>query len=136
MTRVVLVLLAALLSTTACSQDCGDVGGTSGVALTLTEADDLTDGDVDLTICQDGHCDTASSNIYRSGDDVLATFDLPDLADSFDDGEATLSVAVRQGKQIVRLADTTVDLQRSYPNGKDCDGDGYLFGEADLNEES
>jgi hypothetical protein len=55
------------------------------------------------------------------------------LGRSFEPGQVTMRVRVFRGHgHLFAAADRELELTRSYPNGKDCDGDGWVTGYLDL----
>ena len=133
-----LVLAGALLcvSVQACGPiACTKMGGTNGVRLEIPKALFVASGDVRFTVCSDTDCASATAVLYSFPDDPTspqqrgAGVTFADLARTFAPGEVKVTVELRGSQgQLVAERTETIRLKRYYPNGKECDGDGYVSG--------
>jgi hypothetical protein len=66
------------------------------------------------------------------GRGASVTFD--DLGRDFEPGQVTVTVKLSNSDgAVTATAQRDIELTRSYPNGKSCDGDGYVGGSVKLN---
>lgn len=133
-----LPLLAAVW-TSGCSgmQRCTDVGGWEGVGVGIPQSLFVrAGGTVAVEVCDAEGCSSANTRLGPVpegpvGRSVGVTFD--DLGRTFDPGQVTVTVELtRPDGELVASARREVELTRSYPNGKACDGDGYVGGSLTL----
>ena len=111
---------------------CTDVGGFDGVGVELPRALFVATGSVAFEVCDADGCASATQRLGRVpegpvGRGASVTFD--DLGRRFEPGQVTVTVELSNSKDgVVAAAQRDVQLTRSYPNGKSCDGEGYVGG--------
>lgn len=111
---------------------CSDVGGFDGVRVELPRALFVSTGKLAVEVCDADGCSTATERLGpvpegAVGRGVNVTFD--DLGRPFEPGPVTVTVELsRADGEVIATAERNAQLTRSYPNGKSCDGDGYVFG--------
>ncbi len=134
------VLLGAALAAVLFVQSCGlggtractDVGGFSGLSIELPRSLFVTSGRVDVDLCDADGCSGATALLRpvpegRVGRGVNVT--PTDFGRDFEPGPVVVTVTVSDaGGEVVALAEREIELARSYPNGKACDGDGFVVG--------
>jgi hypothetical protein len=139
------VLLLLLSTTVGCAalagQGCTDVGGTNGIGVDIVQELWVAEGDVAFTVCDDEDCESATKHmaLLTKGQGggrpqirgQTATFE--DLGRTFDDGTVHVTVElVDHTGRLVARREQDVELTRYWPNGKACDGDGYVSGHLEL----
>jgi hypothetical protein len=133
--RVLVVLgLLLALGTQACgaSYDCTLVGGFNGVAVEIPRVLYVATGSARIEVCDDRGCASATQRLNRapggpSPRGVHASFHA--LGRTFEPGEVTVNVQLRGARgQLVAVRRQQVRLARRHPNGKRCDGDGFVGG--------
>jgi hypothetical protein len=141
-TAVLLLTLSTLVGCSAFDSGCTDIGGINGITLEIPEALFVTQGSVEFEVCDDDGCAHATTTLGRMPKDVStpvgrateAAFD--DLDRSFDEGTVQVLVELRDSTgRLLAKRGSDVELKRSWPNGKACDGDGYLHGTLELRPE-
>ena len=132
--------LGSALASGCAGLSCSEVGGYNGVVVNIPEALFVPTGSVTFEVCDGDDCASASEDLGKFPDNTpvgresAVTWD--DLGRSFDPGTVTVTVDLRGPDAAVVAARTAdVDLSRHYPNGKACDGDGYVVGAIDLRVE-
>jgi len=136
-TGMVAALVAVAPSAAGCGggMGCTDVRGTHGVGGEIPKSLFVHSGEVAFEVCDDDGCATATKPLGHLKDRVgrgsIATFD--DLGRDFDPGEVTIMVQLFDARgSLVAETEQTAELDRDYPNGKECDGDGYVSGGIEL----
>jgi hypothetical protein len=126
----------ALLSVQACSaQGCSDVGGANGLGVEIPASLYVESGEVVLRACDASGCEQATRRLGHLpagvptpvGRGASVSFDA--LGRDFAPGAVKLTVTLRDsdGTPVARRTEA-VTLTRSYPNGTECDGDGFVSG--------
>ena len=110
---------------------CTDVGSFNGVGVEIPKSLFVHSGEVAFEICDDDGRPSATKPLDHLKDRVgrgsVATFD--DLGRDFDAGDVTITVQLSDARgRLVAETEQTAELDRDYPNGKECDGDGYVNG--------
>lgn len=121
----------------AAGRACTDVGGFNGVGVEIPRALFVASGSVAFDVCDTDGCASAIQRLgpvpegpVGRGADV--SFD--DLGRHFEPGQVTVTVKLANSDgELVAAARHDIELTRSYPNGKSCDGDGYVNGSLRLN---
>ena len=132
MTLFLVVLALGVQGCAAVTSGCSDVGGFDGVSVKIPRVLDVPSGSVTFEICDAGGCASATQRLVPGpegpvGREVNVTFD--ELGRRFEPEQVTISVKLSDAKErVVAAARRDIELSRSYPNGKPCDGDGYLGG--------
>lgn len=141
MSRLRLAAATSLLTLAMCAQGCGSpemctlIGGTNGVHVEIPESLFVPTGRVVIDVCDGKGCESASQTLARLpenapspvGRGALATFD--DLGRTFEPGDVTVTASLYGPRgALVAERNETIKLRRYYPNGKRCDGDGYVSG--------
>lgn len=132
MTLCFVVLALGVQGCALVPSDCSAVGGFDGVSVKIPRALFVPSGSVALEVCDGGDCASAKQRLAPVpegpvGREANITFD--ELGRRFEAGQVTISVKLSNAKGgVVAAARQDIDLSRSYPNGKSCDGDGYLGG--------
>jgi hypothetical protein len=136
-----LVLLSALVcvAAQACGPDsarvCTLIGGENGIHLSIPEALFVRSGDVVFKVCDGDTCASTTRRLAELPKDVptpvgrgsAASFSA--LGRKFSPGAVKVTVQLRGPRgNLVASRTQMVMLGRYYPNGKDCDGDGYVGG--------
>ena len=132
----IVVLIA--ISGGGCTQACTNAGGINGVVVGIPVALYVKTGSVSIEACDDAGCAKTTKEFGKlpgqagpEGRSFTATFS--DLNRDFEPGSVEVSVDVRDGSGAkVAAKEQRVELSRSYPNGKDCDGDGFVSGSVQL----
>ena len=136
---LLLSLLAAFGSQGCASTlSCTLIGGIDGVSVAIPRSLYVQSGDLHIKVCDEDGC---ASKIQRldpipggprpSGRGAVADFD--SLGREFPPGQVTVTVTLRgPNNQLVASRHAEVELVRRYPNGKECDGDGYVSGSLKL----
>jgi hypothetical protein len=128
------VAVTAVLAMQSCAgaSGCSDVGGFDGVGVEIPRALFVKSGSVAFEVCDDADCAAATQRLGtvpegRVGRGVDVTFD--ELGRRFEPGSVNVRVELSDSRgQVVAAARRPVELTRSYPNGKSCDGEGYVGG--------
>ncbi len=131
-----LMLIVALVcvSLQACVlRGCGDVGGVDGVRVDVPKSLYIPTGRLTVTVCSDQDCASAFRRFEKPPGAAPASralrISFADLARAFKPGQVTMTVELRGSHgQLVAERTQTISLRRYYPNGKECDGDGYVSG--------
>lgn len=131
-----LALVVALGAQGCAGRACTDVGGRDGVAVEIPRTLFVASGSVAFDVCDAGGCASATRRLgpvpegpVGRGADV--TFD--DLGRRFEPGTVTVTVELSDADgSVVATARRDVVLTRYYPNGRACDGDGYVAGSLTL----
>lgn len=111
---------------------CSDVGGFDGVGVEIPRALFVASGSVALEVCVADECASATQRLGAVpegpvGRGVSVTFD--ELGRRFEPGSVTVTVELSNANgKVIAAARRDVQLTRSYPNGKSCDGEGYVGG--------
>ncbi len=136
-TSVVCLAFAILAQGCSTAYDgCSDVGGADRITATIPRALFLVSGSVAFEVCDADGCASATDPLGPVpegpvGREVGVTFD--DLGRNFEPGQVTVSVTLSDSDGVVVAAtERDVELTRSYPNGKQCDGDGFVVGSLGL----
>jgi hypothetical protein len=132
-------LLVVALGVQGCSagQACSEVGGFSGVGIEIPRALFVASGSVTFDVCDADDCASATQRLGPVpegpvGRGASVTFD--DLGRDFEPGQVTVTVKLSNSDgAVTATAQRDIELTRSYPNGKSCDGDGYVGGSVKLN---
>lgn len=129
-------------ATSCAGLNCTEIGGTNGVSVGIPEALFVQSGTVAVEVCDEDGCAMTAQRLGRLrrpvGRGAEATFD--DLGRSFAPGTVEVRVELRvelrdeAGALVASTVESTT-LERSFPNGKACDGDGYVSGSVDLGVE-
>lgn len=113
--------------------DCTDVGGSNSIGAEFPPSLYVVRGSVVFEVCDDEGCESATKKLGRLPRDPAvgrassATFS--DLGRSFEPGAVRVSVELRGPEgDLVAYREQEVELTRYWPNGKACDGDGYVGG--------
>ena len=137
------VLLLLLPTLVACSafegRACTDIGSWNGVTIEFAPDLQLVEGSLAVTVCDDDGCASSEEDWARRPrigglPGWTVTFD--DLGRSFEPGKVDVTAELRDEAGVVvarRVQD--VALSRVYPNGKECDGDGWVNGRLSLTTE-
>lgn len=111
---------------------CTEVGGFDGVGVEIPRSLFVRSGDVAFEVCDADGCAAAAQRLGPVpegpvGRGASVTFD--ELGQVFEPGRVTVTVELSgsDGK-LVAVARRDIDLARWYPNGKRCDGEGYVGG--------
>lgn len=141
MMKVVLavLLLVVALGVQGCSvvRGCSDVGGVNGVRVEMPRALFVASGSVAVEGCDTDGCSSVTQSLGPVpegpvGREVHASFDA--LGRHFEPGQVTVTVEMADAAgDLVATSRHDLELTRSYPNGKACDGDGYVSGSVNLN---
>lgn len=130
--RVGAVAVVAPLVLVSCGdprpETCTLVGGRSGVSMSLAPDLYREGREVEVELCQDDRCDTATAGVHRDEGSAYASVSYSRFASTFRPGPARLTATLRDGPRVARVVETEVDLSFSYPNGRACDGDQFLSG--------
>lgn len=113
---------------------CTAMGGDNVIILDIPKALFVPTGDVVFKVCDDDGCASAKSVLTA---DAVAT--QPDVRDTgttfralgrdFEPGQVTVHADLHGADgTLVASRKQRVELTRYYPNGKECDGDGYVVG--------
>jgi hypothetical protein len=117
-----------------CTQPCTNAGGINGVVVGFPVVLYVRTGSVSVEVCDDTACARTTKELGKlpglagpEGRSVTATFS--DLKRDFEPGSVEVRVELRDGSGAkVAAGEQRVELRRSYPNGRDCDGDGFVSG--------
>jgi len=117
---------------------CTDVGGFDGVGVEIPRSLFVASGSVAFEVlCDADGCASAAQRLGPVpegpvGRGASVTFD--ELGRRFEPGQVTLAVELSNSNgKVVAAARQDIELTRSYPNGKSCDGEGYVGGALKLN---
>jgi hypothetical protein len=136
--RVVVVVLSVLvgIGAQACDgQACTLIGGTNGIHVEIPSSLFVSSGEVAIEVCDADDCSSTNQRLGElpgdaprpTGRGAEATFRA--LGRELAPGRVTVKVALHgPDGAIVATRQQVVKLSRSYPNGKECDGDGYVSG--------
>ena len=122
------------LATGGCSQACTEIGGTNGVAVSIPTELYVKNGSVSIEVCDGDDCGTTAIDFGKlpgnaGPEERFFTATFADLDREFEPGEVDVRVELRNEKDaVVASKEASVELTRSFPNGKACDGDGYVYG--------
>lgn len=111
---------------------CTGVGGFDGVGVEIPRALFVRSGSVAFKVCAANDCVSARLPLGRVPEGPVGrragvTFD--DLGRDCEPGPVTVTVKLSgPDRRPVAANRQEVELVRSYPNGKSCDGDGYVSG--------
>lgn len=137
MKRLAALLVSVAFSAQGCAGGgCTQVGGFDGVGVQIPRALFVGTGSVAFEVCDADGCASATQRLGPVpegpvGRGASVTFD--DLGRRFEPGQVTVTVELNNSKgEVVAAAQRDVQLTRSYPNGKSCDGDGYVGGTLSL----
>jgi hypothetical protein len=130
------VLVAPLLMIVALqgcnAHACMDVGGRTGIGVNIPSSLYVKTGDVRFEVCDGDDCGKATQHLSRLPDGPVgrgADVSFEALGRRFEAGQVQVTVKLTDADgQLVAVAHRDIELKRSYPNGKACDGEGYLGG--------
>ena len=111
---------------------CSDVGGFDGVGVDIPRALFVSTGNLAVEVCDADGCGKATERLGpvpegAVGRGVNITFE--QLGRRFEPGPVVVTVELfNADRQVIATAERDAQLTRSYPNGKSCDGDGYVVG--------
>lgn len=111
---------------------CTEVGGFDGVGALIPRVLFVPSGSVGFEVCDAGDCASATQRLGSVpegpvGRGASVTFD--ELGQRFEPGKVNVTVKLFDAKgTAVAAAQRDIELTRSYPNGKSCDGEGYVGG--------
>lgn len=113
---------------------CSDVGGADAITARLPRALFVASGSVAFEVCDADGCAAATDQLGPVpegpvGREVSVTFD--DLGRDFEPGQVSVTLSDADGT-VVATTERDVELTRSYPNGKECDGAGFVRGSLEL----
>lgn len=133
MRGLAILLVSVTLGLQGCaSRGCSEVGGFDGITVEISHALFVATGSVTVEVCDADGCASATQRLGpvpegRVGREASVTFD--DLGRSFEPDQVAVTVELNNSKdEAVASARQDVQLTRSYPNGKSCDGEGYVGG--------
>lgn len=116
---------------------CTEIGGINGIGVGITAALHVESGSVAFESATRTGAPLwstpwgGSPEVKPSGRASQATF--KDLGRRFGPGMVTVTVELKDSTgRSVDIAEREVKLKRSYPNGRFCDGDGYVNGDLTL----
>jgi hypothetical protein len=131
-------VVAGLLTSGCSPRICTAIGGTHGLTLGIPASLYVERGSVRFEVCDDEGCEHVVKELARlPGDRVPqirgSAVDFTDLGREFDPGTVEVAVELvdKSGETVARRTES-VELSRTYPNGKDCDGDGFVHGGLEL----
>ena len=131
-----LTLVVALGVQGCAGRTCSDVGGFDGVGVAIPRALFVTSGSVALTVCDAEGCASAAQRLLPVPEGPVgrgAGVTFADLGRRFETGRVTVAVELSdRADEVVAAARREIELTRSYPNGKACDGDGFVGGSVAL----
>lgn len=116
---------------------CTDVGGFDGVGVEIPRSLFVASGSVSFEVRAADGCASAAQRLGPVpkgpvGRGASVTFD--ELGRRFEPGQVTLAVELSNSNgKVVAAARRDIELTRLYPNGKSCDGEGYVGGSLKLN---
>ena len=115
---------------------CTDVGGISGINVTIPRSLYLASETAVVQLCDDSGCTRTTKQLPRQSPQADSHGILvPDAAlgrrPASGQVRVTVTLTDAGGRQLA-IAHRDVPLVRYYPNGKACDGDGYLHGSLHL----
>lgn len=135
-------VLAALLTLSAlglegcAGRGCSEEGGYDGVRVDIPRALFVSTGSVAIEVCDADDCASAAQALGAVpegavGRSVSVTF--KELGREFEPGLVIITVELTNANgKVIAAAQQDVQLTRSYPNGKSCDGEGYVVGAVNL----
>lgn len=133
MTGLAALSALVVLSVQGCTGGgCSDVGGFDGVGVEIPRALFVSTGNLAVEVCDTDGCSTATERLGpvpegAVGRGVNITFD--HLGRRFEPGPVAVTVELSNADgEMIATAKRDAQLTRSYPNGKSCDGDGYVVG--------
>jgi hypothetical protein len=115
---------------------CTEIGGLDGVGVEIPRSLFVRSGAVTFGVCDADGCAAATQRLGRVpegpvGRGASVTFD--DLERTFEPGRVMVTVELSDSDgTLVAAARRDIDLDRSYPNGKRCDGEGYVGGSLEM----
>ena len=132
-------LLLVVAVTSGCDafadSSCTDVGGFNGIGVDIPEALFVAVGSVEFEVCDDEGCARAAKRLGRMPKDVStpvgrgASVGFDDLGRDLGPGRVQVTVELYdEAHRLVARRAEPVTLSRYWPNGKDCDGDGWISG--------
>lgn len=142
MRPAVVVLLGPLLvGAAACSEygtECTLIGGTNDVSVSVPRGLSVPTGSLSVEVCDEDGCASTTKRLAPSKQPIPreagASFD--QLGRSFDPGTVEVRVELRdRAGALVASTVADTELERYFPNGEACDGDGYVSGSVDLRVE-
>lgn len=131
-----LSVLVAVVAQGCDGRACTNIGGVNGVGVEIPRALFVTSGTVTVEVCDAAGCASARQRLRPVpggpvGRGAIVSFD--DLGRRFEPGEVTVSVELSDPMgEAVAAARRDIELSRTYPNGKACDGEGYVSGSLEL----
>jgi hypothetical protein len=115
---------------------CTEIGGLDGVGVEIPRTLFVRSGEVAFEVCDDDGCAAAARRLGQVpegpvGRGASVTFD--DLGRSFEPGRVRVTVELSDSDgRLVAAARRDIELDRSYPNGRRCDGEGYVNGSLEM----
>jgi hypothetical protein len=136
--RVLPALVLALLGAQGCAGglSCTDVGGSNQLTVTIPRSLYLAAESAEVQVCDDEGCVSTSEDLPRQ-DRKAGSHGIGVGWAAFGRRPApghvhvTVTLADAKGK-VVAVARHDVELTLRFPNGKKCDGDGYLSGQLNM----
>ncbi len=114
---------------------CTAVGGWNGVGVEIPQALWVDSGDVVFTVCDEDECVKGKRLLRQwpadseTPGDRLAMASFRALGRQFDEGKAQMRVDLHDSDgSLVATRTETIRLHQSWPNGRECDGDGFVSG--------
>jgi hypothetical protein len=111
------------------------MGGVNGVHVEIPEALFVTSGHLEIKVCDDDGCETATQVLAVLPRDAPTpvgrggTAPFGDLGRRFLPGKVTVTSALYDGAgRLVAEQEDVINLERSFPNGRACDGEGFVGG--------
>jgi hypothetical protein len=121
----------------AAGRACTEVGGFNGVGVEIPRALFVASGSVAFDVCDTDGCASAIQRLGPVPEGPVgrgAGVSFDDLGRHFEPGQVKVTVRLANSDgELVAAARRDIELTRSYPNGKSCDGDGYVSGSLKLN---
>jgi len=105
---------------------CTAIGALNGVTVRPSPEPAQPRSRLRVEVCQDETCEVGETGLRRGSG--WTDVPLADFERSFSPGPATATISILDpGGAVVRSTRTRLILDRSFPNGRDCDGEnGFL----------
>lgn len=132
--KVLAALLLVVVGAQACAAglSCTDVGGENGIDVTIPRSLYFASETAVVKVCDDVGCESTTERLPRESRDADSHgfgVSYEDLGRRFRPGRVEMTVTLTDSDgSVVAVAHREIELKRSYPNGKKCDGNRFLGG--------
>ncbi|WP_286928690.1 MULTISPECIES: hypothetical protein [Aeromicrobium] len=127
-----LILVLAVQGCGVARGGCTEIGGFDGLSAEIPRSLFIASGRVTFEVCRSAECATATVTLPRVPEGAvgrLVSVSFSELDKRFSAGTVKVAVALMDDAgTTTATARRDVELTTSFPNGRACDGEGYVSG--------